>query len=100
MILRLEWPKKYQVLAPGRRADVEARERGRLAANWTVERASFGVTFEVGEYETYRRKVGDFEVTLALDEISAVILNDTEVLFDYIEEPLVFLQDVFGELAL
>jgi hypothetical protein len=96
--LHLQWPKKFEVLAPGKRTEASATERGHRAARWQLDRASFGITFEIGEFRLLERKIGQLAVTLALDEISAVILNDTDVLFDYIERPLQFLQKTFGAL--
>ncbi|HXU47299.1 MAG TPA: M1 family aminopeptidase [Thermoanaerobaculia bacterium] len=90
------WPRRYDLLAPGRQ--VEAGEKdGRRFVHRTLDRETWGYTFEIGKFKLEERQAGHVKVALAFDPLGRDLTREGRAeIGDTIVQALAFFEESFG----
>jgi len=83
-------------VAAGRRLE-EGEEGAQRWGRWTVDRPTFGFSFEIGRFKEYSVPAGDVEVTFYVDYLSAPIISPfRDSLLRSIGQSLEYYGEIFG----
>ncbi len=94
--LTLRWPSGMDLVATGRRVD-SGKGGGERWERRVVERPTFGVSFEVGSFESYTRQAGGVTITLYVDHFSSPLIDGwREELLDSVAGSLDYYGEAFG----
>ncbi len=92
-----EWPAKYDLLSGGR--EIDSGEKGkRKWRRLEIDKPTFGISFEVGQFRTLTTRAGHVDITLAFDGSGYASLekDSREALLETLGDALLYFEEIFG----